>query len=150
MKNRSCFRRPQPFLLLVIASMTVFSFVCNGQQNTKAQGTISIGVASVDITPEGPIRLTGYANRGNREATEAIHRLAAKAMAFGSDDQERSILITVDLVGIPGRITADLADRLSAKTGIDAAHIAICASHTHGGPEVGNLLNILQYRARVI
>lgn len=146
MKNRSCFRRPQPFILLVIASMTVFSFVCNGQENTRAQGTISIGVASIDITPEGPIRLTGYANRGNREAKEAIHRLAAKAMAFGSDDQERSILITVDLVGIPGRITAELADRLSAKTGIDAAHIAICASHTHGGPEVGNLLNILQYR----
>ena len=86
MKNRSSFRRPQPFILIVVASMTLFSLVCNGQQKTTDQGTISIGVASIDITPEGPIRLTGYANRGNREATEAIHRLAAKAMAFGSEN----------------------------------------------------------------
>lgn len=146
MKNRIFPQRPQGLILFAIASMMLFSFVCNGQRNTTAPGAMDIGVASIDITPEGPVRLTGYANRSNKEATEVIHRLAAKAMAFGSDDQEQSIFITVDLVGIPGRITAELAERLSAKTGIDAAHIAICASHTHGGPEVGNLLNILQYR----
>src|SRR5690606_2007904 len=57
-----------------------------------------------------------------------------------------SILITVDLVGIPKHITKRLAEQLSRKTGLDSAQLVICASHTHGGPEVGNLLNILQYR----
>jgi hypothetical protein len=55
-------------------------------------------------------------------------------------------LITVDLVGIPKHITQKLARQLSKKVGLDPAQLVICASHTHGGPEVGNLLNILQYR----
>lgn len=146
MKNKIFFLRPQDLTVFALASMILFSLACSGQHTRTDRGVIDIGVASIDITPEGPIRLTGYAARDRKETTDVIHRLAAKAMAFGSDDQEQSIFITVDLVGIPGRISAALAERLSAKTGIDAAHIAICASHTHGGPEVGNLLNILQYR----
>lgn len=111
-----------------------------------ADGRMEVGVARVDITPEGPIRLAGYGNRNKTESEGVIHRLGAKALAFGSDAQGTSILITVDLIGIPGHITAKLAEQLSKKIGIDPAQLAIFASHTHGGPEVGHLLNVLQYR----
>ena len=107
---------------------------------------MEVGVARVDITPEGPIRLAGYASRAKSETDVVLQRLSAKAIAFGSDAQNPSVLITVDLVGIPWRITNRLAERLSEKTVIDAKQLVICASHTHGGPEVGNLINILQYR----
>jgi neutral ceramidase len=148
MKNKILPKTLKDFRIFSIGSLILFSILCHGQESRSGDGSIHIGVAHTDITPEGPIRLTGYAGRAKKEATGVIHRLAAKAMAFGSDDEEQSIFITVDLVGIPARVTAELAARLSKKTGIDAAHVAICASHTHGGPEVGNLLNILQYREK--
>ncbi|WP_018616956.1 neutral/alkaline non-lysosomal ceramidase N-terminal domain-containing protein [Segetibacter koreensis] len=130
---------------LVFISVLLFSKISLGQKADAAQ-TMDIGVARVDITPEGPIRLAGYGARPKSESTGVLQRLSAKAIAFGSDAQHPSILITVDLVGIPARITQELVEQISKKAGIEPAQIAICASHTHGGPEVGNLLNILQYR----
>ncbi|PHQ62465.1 MAG: hypothetical protein COC08_00870 [Maribacter sp.] len=109
-------------------------------------GEMLVGTARVDITPRTPIRLAGYASRGANETDKIIHRLEAKALAFGSDVQQPSILLTVDLVGIPKDITDNLVETLAKEINIDASRVAICASHTHGGPEVGNLLNILQAR----
>ncbi len=105
---------------------------------------MQVGMARTDITPKTSIRLAGYSARAGMEADKIMHRLEAKALAFGNDEEKPSILITVDLVGIPGNITSYLVNTLSKEMDINEARIAICASHTHGGPEVGNLLNILQ------
>src|SRR5690606_17511901 len=45
-------------------------------------------------------------------------------------------------------VTKKLANDLSEKFGMDPAQLVILASHTHGGPEVGNLLNILHYNGK--
>ena len=125
----------------------MFGSISYAQTNRDIiEGQMEVGVARIDITPDSPIRLAGYGARSNKETEKIIHRLEAKALAFGSDAQEPSILITVDLLGIPGHITSILAESLSKKVGIDASRIAICASHTHGAPEVGNAINILMYR----
>lgn len=131
---------------IILISFLLFSKISFSQQTNAVDGTMEVGVARVDITPDGPIRLAGYGSRTKSESDGIIQRLGAKALAFGSDAQHPSIFITVDLVGIPGRITAKLSQQLSKKMGIDPAQLVICASHTHGGPEVGNLLNILEYR----
>ena len=107
---------------------------------------MDVGVAQIDITPQSPIRLSGFAARTISESDKVLHKLSAKALAFGSDSQNPSILITVDLIGIQWRITSELINKLSHNLGIDPAQIVICASHTHGGPEIGNLINILQCR----
>ncbi|HTE24270.1 neutral/alkaline non-lysosomal ceramidase N-terminal domain-containing protein [Flavitalea sp.] len=116
------------------------------QQADAADVAMEVGVARIDITPESPIRLAGYANREKSESEITIHRLWAKALVFGSDAQHPAVFITVDLIGIPAWITARLTESLSKKTGISSAQLVICSSHTHGGPELGNLLNILQYK----
>jgi neutral ceramidase len=145
--QRSIMTLPDFLAFFIVAvMMLLFSSTTLAQQTTRADGRMEVGVARVDITPEGPIRLTGYGSRKKTESEGVIHRLGAKALAFGSDAQGPSILITVDLVGIPGHITAKLAEQLSKKIGMDPAQLVICASHTHGGPEIGNLPNILQYR----
>jgi hypothetical protein len=131
---------------ILLFSLLLFYNSTFSQQNSAADGTMEVGVARIDITPEFPIRLAGYASRAKSETDIVMQRLSAKALAFGRDAQHPSILITVDLVGIPWRITKKVGEELSEKSGIDPSHLVICASHTHGGPEVGNLLNILQYR----
>ena len=130
------------FCLILVSSRS------GAQKNDAAGEMIDIGIARVDITPESPIRLAGYASREKTESEGVMHRLSAKALAFGNDKQGPSLFITVDLVGIPGHITRNLAEQLSKTTGIDASQLVISSSHTHGGPEVGNLLNILQYRGK--
>lgn len=107
---------------------------------------MDVGVAKIDITPNMPMRLSGYAARDTAVATEALDRLSAKALAMGSDSQRPSVFITVDLLGLQWHIVSQVVDRLSKKTGIERAQIAIVASHTHGSPETGNLMNTLQCR----
>ncbi len=128
-------------LVLFLNGNSIFA-----QQATSVQEPMEVGVARIDITPDGPIRMAGYAARKKAESEGILQKLEAKALAFGSDAQGASLLITVDLVGIPGHVTKKLGEQLSKKIGINPAQLVICASHTHSGPEVGNLLNILQYR----
>ncbi|HEX5555043.1 MAG TPA: neutral/alkaline non-lysosomal ceramidase N-terminal domain-containing protein [Chitinophagaceae bacterium] len=132
-------------LILIPAAILFSSKPSFSQQTNAAAKTIEVGVARVDITPDMPIRLTGYAARAETEADSVLQRLSAKALVLGSDEQKPTVIITVDLVGITWRITRQVVKFLSEKYGIDSAQIAICASHTHGGPEIGSLINILQY-----
>ncbi|QHT72235.1 hypothetical protein GXP67_31485 [Rhodocytophaga rosea] len=132
-------------VFIIVTLLVCHSFLFS-QNAKKDNSTMQVGVAQIDITPQTPIRLAGYGSRKKAESEGIIHRLKAKALAFGSDAQRPSIFITVDLIGIPGQIREKLVDQLSKETGVEAAQLVICASHTHGGPEVGNLLNILQYR----
>ena len=107
------------------------------------------GVSTINITPDWPVRLAGFAIRSKAEAEGTLIQLNAKALALGSDKQGASVVITVDLIGIPWNVTKEVARRLQAKAGLDPAHLAISASHTHSGPELGDLLNILQYRSAI-
>lgn len=135
---------PLSYVLLFLLVST--GYALHAQESSSPKAAMQVGVARIDITPDGPIRLAGYGARPKSETNKIIHRLSAKALAFGSDAQGASVLLTVDLVGIPKHITQKLANQLATKAGLDPAQLVICASHTHGGPEVGNLLNILQYR----
>jgi neutral ceramidase len=97
-----------------------------------------VGVARVDITPDEPIRLTGYGNRAT--PSEGIEgRLWAKALAFGDDTGRPAILITADLIGVPRQMADEVADRLK-KAGIRREQIAITATHTHTGPSLTGVL----------
>jgi hypothetical protein len=106
--------------------------------NLQAADVFPVGVAKVDITPDEPIRLTGY---GNRSApSEGIEqRLWAKALAFGDDKRGPAILITADLIGVSREMSAAVASRLS-KAGIRREQLAITATHTHTGPSLTGVL----------
>src|SRR5436853_5756449 len=71
---------------------------------------VMVGVAKVDITPGGPIRLCGYQAR-TKESEGVEQRLWARAMAIG-DGSDLAVLITADIVGVPRRIVEQVAGRL--------------------------------------
>lgn len=119
------------FLIFILTSGLVYS------QKDKL---IGVGVARIDITPEKSVRLTGYSNRDN--SFEGVHhKLWAKAMAFGNEKEGYSILITVDLLGIPGGITEKVRSELNDAIGLNPEDLTICASHTHSGPQIGNIIS---------
>src|SRR5688572_1666973 len=77
-----------------------------------------IGVAAVDITPDYPVRLSGFGFR--RTESEAItHRIWAKALAFGDNEGGPAVLLTVDNLGIPAYMTREVAKRLKEKANLD-------------------------------
>lgn len=96
------------------------------------------GVAKVDITPDYPVRLSGYGSR--RDEHEGVEqRIFAKALALGSDAEGPAVLLTVDNCGVPAWMRDELVKRLK----IANARIAICSSHTHSAPMlVGVLPNL--------
>lgn len=123
--------------------LLTFSFLMvlllSGRMEIQAQNLINTGLARIDITPEIPIRLTGYSNR-DVPFEDVSQKLWAKALAMGDMDN-LSILITVDLLGIPGNITKKVRSELARQTGLQNVQLAISASHTHSGPQIGNILS---------
>jgi putative membrane-bound dehydrogenase-like protein len=102
------------------------------------ESLVQVGVAKIDITPDYPIRLCGYAVR-KKESEDVAQHLRAKALAIGSDKDGPAILITVDNTGVPASIRNEVAQRLSKK-GIKSERIALCSSHSHTAPCLaGNL-----------
>lgn len=97
------------------------------------------GVARVDITPSGPIWMSGYANR-THPSTGVARRLWAKALAIEDSQNNTVVIITTDLVGLPRSITDLVAARIQKAHGLDRSRLLFNSSHTHAGPVVqGNL-----------
>src|SRR6187402_3457367 len=108
----------------------------------KASGPVEIGVSRIDITPDHPVRLTGYGNRTN-VFDSVEQKLWAKALVLGQKGKPTMVWITLDLIGFPGYFADALYARLVQKIGLkDRAQLVVSATHTHNGPETGVLVNI--------
>jgi len=105
-----------------------------------AADTLPVGVARVDITPDFPVRLTGYANRSTESEGVAMH-IFAKALALGDDSGAGpAVLITVENCGVPASLTRQVATALAAKAKLRPERLAICSTHTHTGPWLKDFL----------
>jgi neutral ceramidase len=100
------------------------------------------GVAKRDITPEGPIYLSGYGSR-NKPSEGIDQPIFVRALAIEDSKGAKGVLVTVELVGMTRELTESIADRLKTELGIDRDHFMMVASHTHNGPAVyGNLIGL--------
>lgn len=98
-----------------------------------------VGVAKIDITPDYPVRLSGYG--GRREEHEGVEqRIWAKALAIGPDQDGPAVLLTVDNCGISAAMRAEVLSRLAQKTKLTNDRFAICSSHTHCAPMINGVL----------
>ena len=95
--------------------------------------TYRVGTAQVDITPTHPIRLNGFGFR-RTESEGVYHRICARALAIEDESKDPFLLITVDVLGIPDDIRAELAQRFAKKANLQPERLAITATHTHTGP----------------
>jgi len=104
-----------------------------------ADQTVALGVAKIDITPQEPIRLAGYAKR--RGVNWKVEKpLQARALALG-DGPDTALIVTVELVGITAKISDELGSALARSHGLPRDRIAVCAIHTHSGPVIEGLLD---------
>lgn len=99
---------------------------------------VPVGAARIDITPQFPIRLAGYANRRgtNWKLEMPLH---ARALAIG-EGADTAVLVTVELVGITSAVSDWVASELARSHGLKRDHVAVCAIHTHSGPAIDGYL----------
>jgi neutral ceramidase len=96
------------------------------------------GAAKVNITPDQPMWMAGYAAR-TKPASGKMTDLWAKALALQAGET-RVILITLDLVGIDRDLSISICQKLANKHKLQRSQIAINCSHTHSGPVVNRNL----------
>ena len=105
--------------------------------------SLKAGIARVDITPSGPIWLSGYASR-THPSEGTLTRLWAKALALESTPGGRIVIVTTDLIGFPRSLGDEVAARVKRLYGWKRSQLLLSASHTHTGPMVWpNLINLV-------
>src|SRR5690625_971219 len=128
----------RPFLPFSWLCLLLFSVSLLHAENRL----LSIGVAKIDITPDYPVRLSGYGVR-TTEYEGIDLRLWAKAMAFGDEDSGISVLVTVDNTGVPGTITEAVFKTLAEQTPLKRENFVVASTHTHAAPMLTGVLPFL-------
>ncbi|WDR07243.1 neutral/alkaline non-lysosomal ceramidase N-terminal domain-containing protein [Devosia rhodophyticola] len=85
---------------------------------------LSLGVATVDITPDPGLHLAGFAAR-NLPSTGIHDRLSARAVVVND-----TAIVVADVIGLH----EDMAQRIRERCTLPADNVIVCATHTHGAP----------------
>ncbi len=120
--------------LLIVAVMALPS-----PNRCSAQDPWRAGVATVMITPDEPMWMSGYGSR-DHVAEGTLHDLWAKVLVLEDPQAHRAVLITLDLVGIDRDTSRHICERLQQQYGLERHQVALATSHTHSGPVVGKNL----------
>jgi hypothetical protein len=102
------------------------------------------GTARAVITPKEPLWMSGYAAR-DRPAEGTLIDLWAKALALDDGQGRRAVLVTLDLCGIDRSLSQRACKRIAEQHHLDRSAIALCVSHTHTGPVVGENLRAMYF-----
>lgn len=121
-------------LLVVTLLGVVFSLTASSSSAVEPEW--KAGLAEINITPERPMLMSGYAGR-TKPFVKVTMELHAKALVLEDCDGHRAVIVTSDLLGFPAAVAEPICERIQAKTGIKREQILLNSSHTHAGPLVG-------------
>ncbi|MEN6458855.1 MAG: neutral/alkaline non-lysosomal ceramidase N-terminal domain-containing protein [Thermoguttaceae bacterium] len=128
---------------------------------TTGLADFQAGAARKAITPDGSIWMSGYAFR-KAPSDGVLHDLWAKALALQDAEGRRTVIVTIDVIGLPREVFDAVAARLKQKHGLERGQFMLNAAHIHTGPLIWPNLRILYdlnesdqnrligYRARLI
>ena len=122
--------------ILRIARIIATGFLCAASSLASWQA----GVARVDITPTEPIWLGGYAARTHPSEGVRQH-IYVKALALKDQTGAVTVLVTSDLLGMPGEVSAPIFEQVRRQFGLPRERVVLNSSHTHSAPVVGHMLS---------
>src|ERR1051326_2571870 len=105
---------------------------CSGM-STAVDHVCLAGWACVDITPDVPCWMAGYAARSS-PANSVHDPLEAHALALGTPTNA-FIVVVCDLLAVDERLVEAVRDRVQAEC--PGASVWLLATHTHSGPDIG-------------
>ena len=122
--------------VVAVASLTCQKAAGQAQatQNLR-QEKWKAGVASVVITPEQSMWMSGYAAR-TKPSEGKVHDLYAKALALQDAQGTRLVIAAVELLGIPRPLRDWLEKEVHRCYKLPPEGLLLSATHTHCGPVV--------------
>jgi neutral ceramidase len=99
--------------------------------SSRAEG-LKAGVARIDITPEKPVRMSGYASRKDL-STDVHDPLSARVLAFEAGGK-RLVLVSTDVIGFYGGTAESMRSALEADFDLQPSELFLTAIHTHAAP----------------
>lgn len=100
----------------------------------EAAGGLKAGVARIDITPEKPVRMSGYASR--KDLSTGVHDpLSARVLAFEAGGR-RLILVSTDVIGFYDGTAEYLRNALLSEFQLQPSELFLSAIHTHAAPSL--------------
>lgn len=104
-------------------------------ESSVEESSWKAGVSSVKITPDGPAWMAGYASRD--ELSDGVeHDLFAKSLVIHDGSGETLVIVTLDLISVPGPLRAHIEEKLKQSHGLKPENLLMNCSHTHSGPEI--------------
>ncbi|MEI8213774.1 MAG: neutral/alkaline non-lysosomal ceramidase N-terminal domain-containing protein [Planctomycetota bacterium] len=118
--------------------------------------TWRVGAAKIDVTPEAPVRLSGYASR-TQPTAQVDDRLFARALildpiapsdlSVASSSMKTSdqalVLVSIDAIGLSPVMTENILQSLVPALGVHRSRIVFCTTHSHTAPHlVGVIPNL--------
>ncbi len=91
------------------------------------------GAARIDITPDGPIRLSGYG--GRTAPSEGVEdRIFARVLALKDPEGVLTVFIAVDSIGVPEWVRQSVLDDVRDRFAIYHTRLSLSSTHTHSAP----------------
>lgn len=102
--------------------------------DARPAAPFDVGVAKVDLTPERPLRLSGYANR-NRPYEAVDEPIFVRTLALRDATGALTVWSSVELLGVTGETRSAVLGKLE-RLGLAPERFALCSTHTHTAPHV--------------
>lgn len=121
------------FCLLSLAVFVLLASSSPGFQTIQPSPPFRAGAARLDITPDEPLALEGYANPENR-ISEGIHdHLYARAVVFEQGGR-KLVLVSCDLSGFINGTFPGYQKAILARFNLQPDQLFLAGTHTHSGP----------------
>ncbi len=106
----------------------------SSQSAAEVPGGLKAGASRIDITPEKPVKMSGYGSR--KDLSTGVHDpLSARVLAFEAGDR-RFVLISTDVLGFYGGTADYLRNALLEEFQLQPSELFLAAIHTHAGPSL--------------
>lgn len=123
----------QVFSVLTILALFFPAALLGVREAQSAEGghPLQAGVAKIDITPDKPVRMSGYGSR--KDLSTGVHDpLYARVVVFESGG-ERLVLVSTDLIGFY-HTYEPIRDAICARFDLEPSSLFLSSIHTHSGP----------------
>ena len=117
----------------MIVVVLMISFLCGVFPSHAAAraGTLRAGIAKIDITPDKPVKMSGYGAR--KALSDGVHDpLSARIIVFENDGR-RLVIVSSDLIGFYGDTCKHFRKTILSEFGLSPSEL---------------LLTSIQYRVR--
>ena len=126
---------------VVLATILLLSLcACGGSGNATGQdqeiAALEAGFGRENITPDGPVGLSGYQDSATRRMEGVLDYIYATCVAIRSGGAETMLVFTIDMIAMKDTWADKVRSHVSEATGIPTDYIIVGATHTHSGPDI--------------